>query len=275
MEKFPIFTASGTDAEFIKTIDIDLWILRFKTLLRDLAPRILAVLVFLAASHFIITAVIKLTEKLLKKSKIDATLHNFILSLTKTSIKVLVVIVALLMLNVPTSPLVTVIGSVGLALSLALKDSLANVAGGISVLLNRPFAKGDLIEIKDVVGVVDSIDIVYTRIKTDDEKIVYMPNGDVSKSVVTNYSSEPLKRLNLHFFIPVESDFEKSKEIILNVLNSGSYTLKQPAPCVSINGKNADSYSISCMVWAKAEFIDTISSPLSEEIDLKLRQAGI
>lgn len=271
MESFSLFTVSET----IKTIDPDLWILRLKMLFRDFAPRVAGVLAFLAFSHFITTAVIRLTEKLLKKSKIDPTLHNFIQGVAKTSIRVLVIIVALMMLKVPTSPLVTVIGSVGLALSLALKDSLANVAGGISVLLNMPFAKGDLIEIKGMAGVVDSIDIVYTRLKTDDGKIVYMPNGDVSKSVVTNYSSEPLKRLNLHFFIPLESDFEKSKEIILNVLNSDYYTLKQPAPCVNINGKNADSYSISCKVWVKEELYDAISSSLSEEIDLKLKQAGI
>lgn len=246
-----------------------------KAIFLDFAPRVLGVLLILVLSHIFITAFAKFTKKILSRSKVDPTLHNFIVGVVKNAVWVVVIITCLLILKVPTSPLVTVIGSVGLALSLALKDSLANIAGGISVLFNHPFSKGDLIEIKGMVGTVRAIDLVYTRIKTDDEKTVYLPNGDVAKSVVINYSSEPLKRLDLVFFIPVESDFEKAREIILSVLNSSAYTLKQPEPIISISGRNADSYSVSCKVWAKAEHYDSISSPLSEGIDFKLKQANM
>lgn len=248
---------------------------RAKLLLWDFAPRVLGVLIFLLFAHILIKGFVKFVKKFLARSKVNPTLHSFILGAVKNSAWVLVIIASLLMLKVPTSPLVTVIGSVGLALSLALKDSLANVAGGISVLFNHPFAKGDLIEIKGVVGTVRAIDLVYTRILTDDDKTVYLPNGDVAKSVVTNFSSEPLKRLDLTFFIPVESDFEKAREIILPVLTSSAYTLTQPPPVVRISGRSTDSYSISCKVWTKAEHYDTISAPLHEGIDHKLKQAGM
>lgn len=265
----------GNAVDIIENTDPNILLERTKALLWDFVPRVLGVLLLLALSHVFIKAFVKLIKKFLVRSKINPTLHSFILGVVKNSVWVFVIIVCLLILKVPTSPLVTVMGSVGLALSLALKDSLANVAGGISVLFNHPFAKGDLIEIKGIVGTVRAIDLVYTRIITDDDKTVYLPNGDISKSVVINYSSEPLKRLDLIFFIPVESDFEKAKEIILSVLTSSAYTLTQPEPIIRISGRNSDSYSVSCKVWTKAEHYDTISAPLHDGIDLKLKQAGM
>lgn len=156
-------------------------------------PRLLGVLVFLAVMHIVITALNRFIKKILSRSKIDPTLHQFILGIIKISLWVITVISSLLILKVPTSPLVTILGSAGLAFSLALKDSLANVAGGISILLNRPFAKGDVIDIKtatgaiQTTGTVQTIDLVYTNIITEDGTLVYLPNGDVAKAVIINH----------------------------------------------------------------------------------------
>lgn len=266
-------------ANDIENSDPNTLLLRLKTSILDIAPRLFGVLVILAFSHVFVKLFIKFIKKLLTRSKIDPTLHNFILGVIKISIWVLTIIMCLIALNVPVSPLITVIGSVGLALSLALKDSLTNVAGGISILFNRPFAKGDLIGItlgiNTIVGTVQEIDLFYTKVTTDDSRTIYLTNGDVAKAIVTNYSSEPLGKLDLMFFIPVESSFEKAKEIISSVLSSSAYTLTQPAPVIGISGRNEDSYSISCKVWVKAEYCDTIGTPLHEGIDLKLKQSGM
>lgn len=226
-------------------------------------------------AHVTIRALKNLVKNLLKRSKIDPTLHAFILGVLKNSLWVLIIITVLLILKVPTTPLATILGSVGLALSLALKDSLSNIAGGISILFNRPFLKGDLVEIKGVVGVIRAIDLVYTRMLTDDDKTVYLPNGDVAKSIVTNYSSEPLKRLDLVLFIPIESDFEKAKIIILEILNNSAHTLTIPAPIVAVTGRNEDSYSVALKVWVHAEYYDLLSAALNTEIDRRLKAAGM
>lgn len=241
----------------------------------DYLPRLLGAALLLLFGHVLIKGVVKFVKGLLKRSKIDVTLHHFILGLLKNSLWVLLAVMLLLVLKVPVTPLVTILGSVGLALSLALKDSLSNIAGGISVLFNRPFAKGDLVEIKGVVGTIHAIELMYTRMRTDDDKIVYLPNGDVSKSVVVNYSSEPLKRLDFVFFIPLSSDFEKVRDIILSILKSSAYTLTQPVPIIAVNGRNEDSFSVMCKVWAKAEYFDAISATLGDEIDRRLKEAGM
>lgn len=246
-----------------------------KTGLLNYLPRLLGAFLLFVAGHIIIKALGKLVKKLLKSSKIDVTLHNFILGLLKNALWILLGVILLLILKVPVTPLITVLGSVGLALSLALKDSLANVAGGISVLFNRPFAKGDLVEIKGVVGTIRAIELFYTRMQTDDDKIIYLPNGDVAKSIVINYSSEPLKRLDLVFFVPLESDFEKVRGIILSILDSSAYMLTQPAPIITVNGRNDDGFSISCKVWTKEEYFDRISVTLGDEIDRRLKEAGM
>lgn len=261
--------------DMLKNTDPNIILTGAKAMALEFLPRLLGVLLLLAISHVVIQGLNRLVKKLLKSSKVDATLHNFILGVLRNTLRVIVIVTALLILKVPTSPLVTIMGSMGLALSLALKESLSNVAGGISILFNRPFAKGDLIEVKGIIGTVRAIDLAYTNLITDDDKIVYVPNGDISKSVVINYSSEALKRLDIVFFIPIGSDFAKAREIILDVISSSAYTLTQPESIISINGRNEDSYSVSCKVWIKAEHYDTISAPLSEEIDRRLKEAGI
>lgn len=262
-----------TDMADLGTIEI--FLQDFKLMLLAYIPRILGVLFLLAATNVIIKALNKLVKKLLKRTKLDPTLHNFICAVLRIGLWVVSIVAALLILQVPTSPLVTVMGSAGLALSLALKDSLANVAGGISVLAYRPFAIGDLIEVKGVVGIVTDIELFYTYISTDDGKMVYLPNGDLSKSVVTNYSTEPLKRLKLEFFIPLQSDFTKAKDIIAGILESSSQILTQPAPIITIKGSNDDSYMVSCKAWTKAVHFESISQRLGDEIDRKLKENGI
>lgn len=178
----------------IKNADPYTLIEKLKSVLIDFTPRLLGVLIFLAVSHIVIKGLSAFLKNILKKSKIDPTLHSFILGVLKYSIWIIVMIIALIILGIPTTPLVTIMGSVGLALSLALKDSLANVAGGISILFSRPFDKNDSIDVKSYSsangfsGTVKKIDLFYTQIITDDGDMVYLPNGDVSKSVVTNHS---------------------------------------------------------------------------------------
>lgn len=241
----------------------------------DYLPKILGAVVVFIVGRFIMKILLNASKNLLRRSRIDSTLHNFILSIIKIAMYLVLLIVCLTILKIPAAPLVTVMGTAGLALSLALKDSLANIAGGISVLFNHPFRKGDLVQIKDVTGVVKAIDLVYTQIKTDDDKLIYFPNGDAAKSVVVNYSSKPLKRLDFVFYIPLNANFEEAKKTISLILVSSEYTLSQPEPIIHTLGKTEDSYSVSCKVWAREEYYDTIYTPLSDEIDRQLKALGM
>lgn len=247
----------------------------FTVILLAYIPRILGALLLLAATKIIVGALDKLVKNILKRSKLDTALHHFIRSILRVGLWIVSIVAALLILKVPTSPLVTIMGSAGLALSLALKDSLSNAAGGVSVLANRPFTIGDLIEVGGVIGVVKYIELFYTHVITDDGKMVYLPNGDLSKSVVINYSTEPLKRIDLEFFIALQSDFSKTKEIVSGILINSAHILTKPAPIIEIKGRSDDSYIVSCKAWTKAEYFDAVSQKLGEEIDRKLKENGI
>lgn len=249
-------------------------LLRAKTAVADFLPRLMGALLFLILCRFLISGLIKLTKRILKASKIDPTLHSFILGVIRYSCRILVFIIALLILRVPVSPLVAVLGSVGLALSLALKDSLSNLAGGISILLNRPFLKGDLIAVQGAVGTVRSIELFYTRMVMDDGKIVYLPNGDVSKSIVTNYSAEPLTRVELTFTVPEQARPAKVRDLIGEVLSDSVYLLAEPAPVSEVTGKSEEGLKIVCKAWVKAEYYETATALLKAEIEARLQEAS-
>lgn len=238
-------------------------------------PRLVSALLVLAIGHIIILTLNRAFKKILQRSRIDPTLHKFLRSILRVTLYILLGMICLGILHISLAPLITLIGTAGLALSLALKDSLSNVAGGLSVLFSRPFAQNDLINVKGVTGVVDAIDLVYTKIHTDDDKVVFLPNGDVAKSVVINFSATPLKRMDFVFSIPISADFEAAKAIILPVLQSTAYTLQEPEPSMHISGRSEDSAIVTCKVWAREEHYEAIYGPLGDEIDRRLKAADM
>jgi len=267
---FKLLSANPQDIEdvfdSIKSMTPRALLERSKTALIDFLPGLAGALLLLVIAYFTISGLLKLIKRFLKASRIDATLHSFIIGTIKYISWIIAVIMALLILRVPVSPLVAVLGSVGLAFSLALRDSLANLTGGISILFNRPFLKGDLIEVKGAVGKVHSIELFYTRIMTDNDKTVYLPNGDIAKSIVTNYSAEPLKRIEFTFSVSADMDFETVKEIITGVIAGTPRTLTSPPPVVAVSEKNGGGCKISCKTWVKAEHYDDILAQLQGEV---------
>ncbi|MFR2966089.1 MAG: mechanosensitive ion channel family protein [Anaerovoracaceae bacterium] len=146
----------------------------------------------------IIKLALKITRKALVKTTLDGAMYKFVLNVIKAVLGVVLIVVSLGYLKVPTAPLVTVLGAGGAAIALALKDSLGNIAGGIIILANKPFKKGDVIDVAGTSGIVESIDLFVTTLKTYDNKVIAVPNGSVTTSVIVNYSSE-LEKSGLHF----------------------------------------------------------------------------
>lgn len=218
---------------------------------------------------------VNLFKKALLKSKIDVTLHTFILSIAKIFLIVLLSISCLAFLNIPTTPLITALGSVGLALSLALKDSLSNLAGGVVVLFTKPFALGNYIEGNDFAGTVSEIGLAYTILNTVDNKRVYVPNGDMAKAKITNYSAEPKRRLDLKFSISYHDDFTVAKKLIAQVVERSGFALEEPAPVIRVCEHGNHAIVIICRVWVLTEHYFDLSFYLNEEVKLAFDQHGI
>ena len=167
--------------------------------------------------------------KFLKKTKIDPLLHTVILSVTKIALLVLLAISVLDKLGIPTTSIITSLGAVGLAISLAVKDSIATLAGGVVILVLKPFNLGDYVEIDGLGGTVREITMFNTVLNTPDNKRISLPNDSVYKAKVVNYSAEPNRRLDLVFTIGYNDDYDKAKALIEKVIRDCPLALDDPA----------------------------------------------
>lgn len=213
--------------------------------------------------------------KFLKKTKIDPLLHSLILSVAKIGMIVLLAISVLDVLGIPTTSIVTSLGAVGLAISLAVKDSVASLAGGVVILLLKPFTLGDYVEIDSTGGTVREITMFSTVLNTPDNKRISIPNDAVSKARIVNYSAEPDRRLDLVFTIGYNDDYAKAKSLIEKVIRDCPLALQDPEPLVRMSGHGASSIEITTRVWVKNADYFELKFRMYEEVKKAFDQNGI
>ena len=236
---------------------------------------ILASIIMLVIGLILVKLVIGLMKKGLKKSKLDPICHKFVLSFSKVTLYVIVLISVVSKLGMDSSTLVTILGATGLAIGLAIQDSLSNLAGGFILLFVKPFKVGDFIEISGVSGTVDHINILQTKLETIDNKAVFIPNGQVSSAKIINYSRELTRRLDIVFCIAYENDFEIAKKIILDVVEKKEQALKDPAPLVRVCEYASSSINITTRVWVNTEDYWSLNFDLLEEVKLSFDKNDI
>ncbi len=249
------------------------------TSLTDKFVSALPVLVFAVTVFFLgiilSKLLLKFTAKFVERSNIENTAGSFLISLIRVMLYILVAIIALSILNVPMTSIVTVIGTAGIAIGLALQNSLSNLAGGFIILFSKPFKSGDLIEIDNSLGTVDSIGILYTKIITPDNKSVFIPNGKITDAKIINYSETATRRVDLSFDISYNDDFEKAKRIIKKVIESDSLILREPEPLVRMNEQKESSLGICVQVWTANENYWKVYYNLTENVKLEFDKNDI
>lgn len=219
-----------------------------------LLPTLISAVIILIAGAIFTKIALRIMSKGLKNSKIEPTAHSFLLSLVKTILYLFVFIIFLSALNVPMTSIIAAVSAAGLAIGLALQNSLSNIAGGFIILFSKPFKKGDFVEIGSDIGTVDEISILYTRLLTTDNKAIHIPNGNITATSVTNYSEEELRRLDLNFSIDYNDDYKKAIELILDYVNNHPLVLNSPEkPLVRMFSHDASSVNIVSRVWVKNE----------------------
>ena len=237
---------------------------------------IFALIVFFIG-YFIIKALQNPLKKWLVKLKIDLSFHAFILSLAKITLTVLLGMSCLEMSGlVKATSLVTALSAVGLAVSLAVKDSLSNLAGGMTVLFTKPFEVGDFVDVCGYSGTVTEIGIAHTMLKTVDNKVIYLPSADVAKAQITNYSKEPIRRLDIKFSIGYQDDFEKAEKVILDTAEKSGLILQEPAaPFARVCAHSASSIDIQFRVWVKSENYWDLHFYMYEQVKKAFDESGI
>lgn len=252
---------------------------RWRFLLEELkgfAPKLLTIVLILLVGTLLIRMLVRFSRRLLAKSKLEITLHSFILSIFEICLYTLLGILALTILIPDAIGWVVALMSVlGLAVSLAIQDSLSNLAGGISVLFTKPFSIGDYVDIGSSEGTVQDIRLNYTVIKTVDNKVIHVPNGDVAKAQITNFTSEPTRRLDLDFSIGYNDDFALAQRLISGIIAQHPQALADPEPIVRMVGHGESAVVIGCRVWCVTPDYWNLKFDLLEQVKEQFDRNGI
>lgn len=236
---------------------------------------VLMAAVIMALGILLIKLAVKITGKALAKTRLDKSMHKFIITATKYALYIVLAVVILTSLKIPTAPLVTVLGACGAAVALALKDSLGNIASGIIILANKPFIRGDVIEVTGITGIVQSIDLLVTTLKTYDNKVITIPNGTITAAVLVNYSREDTRRVDLSFAISYDSDIAEAKDVLMAVTVSNPDIFADPAPVVGVAEHQESGILLDLKVWCETSKYYDVRYYLEEQVKISFDKANI
>jgi len=241
----------------------------------EYAPKLVLALLTFFIGMWIIKLVVKVIDRGMSAGKVDESLQKFLLSLASILLKALLIISVASMVGIATTSFVAILGAAGLAVGLALQGSLGNFAGGVLVLLFKPYKIGDVIEAQGFIGSVSEIQIFNTILKTPDNKTIIIPNGAISNGNITNYSSEPQRRIDFVFGIGYTDDIALAKKELQKIAESDERVLKDPAPMIAVGELADSSVNINFRVWCKTPDYWAIYFDTFEKVKLAFDKAGI
>lgn len=237
--------------------------------------KIIIALVAIFISFKIINLISRKIKKNIDKKKIDKTIALVTLSVFRKLAKFVIILIAMGYLGLETSGLAALLASAGLGIGLAVQGTLSNFAGGILILVTRPFKLGDYIEANGLSGTVESMEIIYTKLCTPDNKVITIPNGPLANSSITNYSTKDLRRLDMEFSISYKDDFAKAEAIIKECITKSGLFEAEPAPFVNVIRHNSSSIDLVARIWVKQENYWTLHFELLESVKNAFDEAGI
>ena len=235
---------------------------------------ILALLVFIVG-RWIAKLLTKGLEKVMIKGKVDQMLVSFLSNIAYAALLAVVVLAALEQLGVNTTSALAILGAAGLAVGLALKDSLSSFAAGVMLIIFRPFKLGDFVEAGGVSGVVEEIRIFHTVLKTGDNREITMPNAQIYSGTIINYSARDTRRIDLVIGIGYDDDIKKASDLLKQVLEADASVLKDPAPTVMLLELGASSVDFAVRPWVKSGDYWGTRAALLEAIKTTFDREGI
>lgn len=239
------------------------------------APKILLATLTLIIGFQIVKIISNLFKKGLNKREMDTTVKNFLVGLVSIALKAAVIISVASIIGIKTTSFVAVLGAAGLAVGLALQGSLSNFAGGVLILIFRPFKVGDFIEAQGFAGVVKDIQIFNTIMKTGDNKTIIIPNGGLANASVVNYSVEPQRRVDMVFGIGYNDDIQKAKDVLNQLIAADERILKDPAPFLAVSELADSSVNFVVRAWVQAPNYWGVFFDMQEKVKLTFDKENI
>lgn len=235
---------------------------------------IFAIVIFFIGK-FIISKAVNIAKKIMTKTKIDDALVGFAGNILYALGMAFVVIAALSKLGVETTSLAAVIAAAGLAIGLALQGSLSNFASGVLIILFRPFTVGHYIEAAGVAGTVEEISIFTTQLKTPDNKVVIVPNGQITGGSITNYSKKPTRRVDMVVGVGYDDNLAQVKEVLEKIIASEDRILKDPAPVIAVSELADSSVNLVVRPWVNSADYWPVKFDLTEKVKTTFDEEGI
>lgn len=261
--------------EIVSTEDMSKYTDMAVEMVMGYGPKLLLAILVLIIGLWIINRFVNLMGKGMERSNTEPTLAQFLRNLVSIGLKALLLISVAGMIGIQTTSFIAVLGAAGLAVGLALQGSLGNFAGGVLILLFKPYRVGDYIEAQGIGGTVKQIQIFNTIINTVDNKRIVVPNGAISNGIITNYSAEPTRRVDFLFGIGYGDDIAKAKDVIRKLVEADERVFDDPAPTIVVSNLGDSSVDITVRVWANASDYWGLKFELTEKVKLAFDEADI
>ena len=226
---------------------------KIKDMLTGAGGNVVLAIVISVVGYYVIKYLMKILDKVKGFEKLDPTVTRFMKSFIKWLLYIMLIIGVIGILGVPMAQVIAVLASAGVAIGLALQGALSNLAGGILLMIIRPFNVGDYVDAAGASGVVQSINLFYTQIMTVDNKRITVPNGNLMNANVVDYTAEPLRRVDLEFSCAKSEKPSEIQQCILDAVAGSELALKDPAPFARINGGTNEAMTFTVRVWCKTE----------------------
>lgn len=248
---------------------------QFIKMLIDYSPKLITAVIVLVLGLYAVRLINRLVRKIMIKRELDPTLSTFLADSLLWTLRFLLFITFISKLGIETSSFVAILGAIGLAVGLSLQGSLSNFAGGMLIILFKPFKVGDSIEAQGVSGTVSEIQIFVTKLVTGNNQTIFIPNGILSNGVITNFSLGKNRRANLLLNISYDTNIKTAKEIVMKVLENNPKVLKNPPSNVVVNLLTDSAIQLAIQPWAKNADFGQMSSDVLEECKEAFDKAGI
>ena len=251
------------------------WINYGLDLAKEFGPKLLTAILIYIVGSWIVKKIVKALRKVMAKSKYDESLQKFLLNLISWTLKVFLILLVISQLGVDVTTFAAVIAAAGLAVGLALQGSLSNFAGGVLIMIFKPYKIGDLVEAQGVLGVVKEIQIFTTKLVSPDNKLLIVPNGAMANGNIINYTAEGKIRVDTVIGVDYASDIKQTKDVLMEVLTSNPKVLQDPAPSVNVMELADSSVNFAVRPFCKPEDYWDVYFATYEDAKLALDKAGI
>ena len=241
----------------------------------DFLPNLVTGILILVIGFWFCRLIVKIFMKMLIRKKVDESVHTFLKTIVDLGLKTIIILTVLSTIGINVNSIVAAFGAAGLAAGIGFKDSIAQLASGMQILVTKPFKKGDFIELENISGNVDEIQIMNTTLHTVDNKTIIIPNSHFTTNYIINYYSENSRRVDLTFQISYADDIILAKQLLLKLAEESPLVLQEPKPIIGVKEHGASGIYLDDKIWCKSDDYWDLYYDMQEKVKIAFEESNI